>query len=159
MGTIMQISRSFLIQVCPCFFWFALQGQESAWFVSVEQVCFLPLFWVTTWWSIFANGKPHFLNQEWLLLWIITFLMLCFHPANQTAGRSPCGTHQREQKFHLGAKKDFFLNQCAAKHLINWKRFCWKVSAQLWCILTPNSQQAWWDANRPKPEGYKLVQS
>lgn len=48
-----------------------------------------------------------------------------FHPANQTAGRSPCATCQREQKFQLGVKKHFFLSQSvSAKHFISWKRLC-----------------------------------
>lgn len=64
------------------------------------------------------------------------------------------------QIFQSGARKHFLLNECVSvKHFVNWKGFCWKISVQLWYILTPNSQQAWWDANRPKSEGYKLVQS
>lgn len=64
------------------------------------------------------------------------------------------------QKFQPGVRKLFLLNpRVSAKHFVNWKGFCWKVSVQLWCILTPNSQQARWDANRPKPKGYKLARS
>lgn len=38
-------------------------GQDGMWLVSVEEMIFLPLFWVTTWCSTFASGIPHFLYK------------------------------------------------------------------------------------------------
>lgn len=41
------------------------------------------------------------------------------------------------QIFQSGARKHFLLNECVSvKHFVNWKGFCWKISVQLWYILT-----------------------